>query len=62
MNSFITYTGNEEELKEKILATLSHCCNSHYFPNNKYHKACSHGELKEEERDKPWFDEGGQVS
>ena len=55
-------TDSEEELKEKILATIHHCSNSHTFANNKHHKACGHGELKEEDRYKPWLDEGSEVS
>ena len=55
-------TDSEEELKEKILATIHHCSNSHTFANNKYHKACGHGELRDEDRYKPWLDEGSEVS
>ena len=58
---FETFLDNEEELKEKILATIQHCSNSHTFAYNKYHKACGHGELKEEDRHKPWLEKGSQV-
>ena len=49
-------------MKEKILATIHHCSNSHTFAINKYHKACGHGELRDEDRYKPWLDEGSEVS
>lgn len=42
-------------LREKIMSITHHCSNSHQFPNNKYHLACSHGELPEEGRSKPWL-------
>ena len=36
---------------------MKHCSNVHEFHNNKYHKACGHGPLLEEERLKPWLDD-----
>ena len=55
------YVGNEADLKEKILSIPHHCSNSHQFPNNNHHLACSHGDLSEDERQKPWLEEGSKV-
>ena len=54
---FFSCVGSEEELKEKVLSMLHHCSDCHCFPNNKVHKACSHGDLSMEERNKPWLGE-----
>ena len=53
--------GSEEDLKEKILSIPHHCSDSHLFPNNKHHTACAHGDLCEEDRQKPWLEEGSKV-
>ena len=52
-----TTVGSEGELKEKVMSMLHHCSDNHVFPNNKYHKTCSHGDLSKEERNKPWLGE-----
>ena len=58
---FCEFEGNEVELREKVLSIPLHCSNHHTFPNNVKHKACCHGELLEEERYKPWLQEGSKV-
>ena len=57
----IFYSGNEIGLREKVLSIPLHCSNHHTFPNNVKHKACSHGELCGEDRNKPWLVEGSKV-
>ena len=55
-HSFAT-SASEQELKEKILSILHHCCDNHEFPNNEIFKECGHGDLRGTERNKPWLRE-----
>ena len=49
-----------ETLREKILSIPCHLTNHHHFPNNQKHKKCSHDDLSQEERNKPWLEEGSK--
>ena len=43
-------------LEEKILSILGHLSNQHSFPENSYHKKCTHGDLgPEEQRTRPFI-------
>ena len=54
-------SGDVETLCEKILSIPQHLTNNHVFPNNKKHLKCAHGDLSQEERNKPWLEEGSKV-
>ena len=53
--------GDVESLREKILSIPQHLTNNHVFPNNKKHLKCSHGDLSQEDRNKPWLQDNSKV-
>ena len=59
-NYNILITVDVETLREKILSIPCHLTNHHHFPNNQKHKRCSHDDLSQEERNKPWLEEGSK--
>lgn len=51
------HSGNLAMLKEKINSIPFHLSNRHFFPSNKHHTKCSHGELE----GRAWLDPDSKV-
>ena len=51
------HLGNLAMLKEKINSIPFHLSNRHFFPSNKHHTKCSHGELE----GRAWLDPDSKV-
>ena len=54
--SISTCNGNGEELAERFLSCIHHCCNRHTFIGNKFYSKCDHDKYsKDEERTRKWI-------